>query len=297
MTPFKSGIVFLVDIVLMIAIQLFLALNPDAGGLSLAGGVLLSESICIVPACFFAIIFSAKAREAFRFNYVKPSTFAFTALMVLLLNPLLSALNAFTMLFTDNVAALEGAKIVNEGLPKMVFVLAVIAPLAEELLFRGVILSGLRNGKPILSAIILQAVMFGFMHMNLNQMLYAIALGVFNGFLIEVTDSIWPCVFAHAMVNLFSVIGLFALPEDEISDLVSRGGDREELILTFAVTSCVSVLTTALAGCTVVRIAKNEPGGMDRLRQIFRKNEGKRVMSIPAFAGLAISLTMVAMNL
>ncbi|MBO6133498.1 MAG: CPBP family intramembrane metalloprotease [Lachnospiraceae bacterium] len=297
MNPVHSGIIFLVDIILMLAIQFILSITVGGNGLSMAESVLVSEGICLVPASLFAILFRAKAKEAFRFNYVRPSTLGFTALMVLLLEPLLSALNAFTMLFTENVVAEESAEIVMQGFPKMAFLIAVIAPLAEELLFRGIILSGLRNGRRIILAIVLQAVMFGFMHMNLNQMLYACALGFFFGLIVEITDSVWPSIFAHAMVNMTSVIGIFMIPESEISEIASGVESKGELMEAFAVSACLAVLTTALACCTVVRIAKNEPGGMDRLQRIFQVKDGGHVMSLPSAVALGIAMIVIIIEL
>ena len=310
MTPFKSGVIFLVDIIVMVTIPLLMSFSHAAEGLSMTENVILSESMGFVPALLFAVLFSANADEVFRFRKVRFSTIMLTILLVILLEPLMAALNAFTMLFTENVMAEQSVEMLQDGFSKMVFSVAIIGPMAEELVFRGIIYSGLRRSGRVFAAIVLQAVMFGFMHMNFNQMFYATALGIFFGLLTEITGSILPSFFAHFLVNFTSVLELFLFPEEDLQEAVSAVSDMEELLIAFFVFAIISIFTTALAVCVVLRIAKNEPGGLPRLRNaLYTRNiqiidgQGRllfikkgRVLSLPAIAGLALSFIMMVVT-
>jgi membrane protease YdiL (CAAX protease family) len=81
-------------------------------------------------------------------------------------------------------------------------VLAVgIAPLLEELLFRGLILQGfLRRYRPGV-ALFASALLFGLAHGNVHQFLVAFPLGLANGWLVWRTRSLWPAIALHAMLN------------------------------------------------------------------------------------------------
>ena len=82
---------------------------------------------------------------------------------------------------------------------------AVIPAFSEELLFRGVILSNLKPyGKGM--AILVSALLFGLMHMNLAQFLYATVAGVVLGIVYMATHSLWLCILIHFANNLFNIV-------------------------------------------------------------------------------------------
>ncbi len=87
---------------------------------------------------------------------------------------------------------------------------AVAPGIFEELLFRGVILAKLRPyGK--MPAILISAVLFGLMHQNAEQFLYAMAAGVVLGFVATETNSLLCCILIHFTNNAYSVISQAAL--------------------------------------------------------------------------------------
>ncbi|MDR1674032.1 MAG: CPBP family intramembrane metalloprotease [Oscillospiraceae bacterium] len=82
---------------------------------------------------------------------------------------------------------------------------AVLAPVFEELLFRGVLLNRtLKYGGWL--AVFMSGLMFAMFHMNYSQLLYAFVLGVVFGYIALKTKSILPVIFAHFFVNLFGAL-------------------------------------------------------------------------------------------
>lgn len=96
---------------------------------------------------------------------------------------------------------------VNELMQGMNWVTAVyvgiIAPVIEEYIFRGLILNRLR---PLgdKAAIVFSAVMFGLMHGNLSQFLYATAIGIVFGYLAVKTGRIFYSSILHIAVNSYT---------------------------------------------------------------------------------------------
>ncbi len=87
----------------------------------------------------------------------------------------------------------------------------VIAPVSEELMFRRLLLDRLRPyGDKF--AVLASALCFGLFHGNLNQLFYAVAIGVVLGYAALRTGCIWQTILLHAMVNFISV-GLLPLLE------------------------------------------------------------------------------------
>ena len=75
------------------------------------------------------------------------------------------------------------------------------APLAEELVFRGIIQSRLERSLPAWIAVVLQAVLFGLIHGTPVQIGYAFIMGLLFGLLRWRTGSILPTLAAHAAFN------------------------------------------------------------------------------------------------
>lgn len=82
---------------------------------------------------------------------------------------------------------------------------AVVPAFVEEFMFRGMIYSNLRPyGKGV--AIVISAVLFGLMHQNAGQLLYATAAGVVLAVVYEMTHSFWCCVLLHFFNNFLAII-------------------------------------------------------------------------------------------
>ena len=73
------------------------------------------------------------------------------------------------------------------------------------MIFRGYKLGAFREHGDGL-AVVLSAVLFGLFHGNVLQVPFAFILGLALGFLVVLTDSIWPAVLLHFVNNLLSVV-------------------------------------------------------------------------------------------
>lgn len=82
---------------------------------------------------------------------------------------------------------------------------ALIAPLGEELLFRGIILSGLLAHYKRISATVWSAVLFGLLHLDLWKLAPIILSGLVWAWWVIRTGSLLPALFGHALNNLIAV--------------------------------------------------------------------------------------------
>lgn len=104
----------------------------------------------------------------------------------------------------------------------MLFIVAVWSPLAEELVFRGMIFRTLRKGFSFLPAALISGILFGAYHMNWVQGVYAGALGVLLAFTYEKTNSLLGCYLFHFFFNLSSY-AIEALQEISVIPTVLLG--------------------------------------------------------------------------
>lgn len=82
--------------------------------------------------------------------------------------------------------------------------IAIIAPIMEELLFRGIILQGFLNfGYKKYYALLISSCMFSIYHFNFYQMIPAFFLGTIIGWSYLISNSIILPIFLHLINNLF----------------------------------------------------------------------------------------------
>mgnify|MGYP000375156594 CR=1 FL=1 len=81
-----------------------------------------------------------------------------------------------------------------------------VIPIAEELLFRGVVYKRLKLYFGVTPALIGSALIFGIMHVNLVQFLYAAVIGLLLAFVLEKTGKLSMAVFGHIAANLVAVL-------------------------------------------------------------------------------------------
>lgn len=90
-----------------------------------------------------------------------------------------------------------------------------VAPIGEELLFRGLIFRGLCPTYRPVGAVLVSALLFGFAHMGPIRFIYATIVGVILAILLFRTDSILPCIACHAAFNAVPLLlpsSVFRIP-------------------------------------------------------------------------------------
>lgn len=111
----------------------------------------------------------------------------------------------FSTLFNAVMGSVVG------GVDVLGLILAVVlAPIGEEVCLRGLALDRARKTFGLAGCMIYSAIMFGILHLNPIQGLYAIPIGLFLGFVAYKYKSVIPCIIVHAINNL---VGSFASGE------------------------------------------------------------------------------------
>ncbi len=88
----------------------------------------------------------------------------------------------------------------------LAFLAVGIAPLAEELFFRGFIFPGLSKRLGYGWGIVISAMLFAIAHLNPASLAPIFILGILLAWLYKKTGSIWPCVLAHCTYNSIALI-------------------------------------------------------------------------------------------
>lgn len=101
----------------------------------------------------------------------------------------------------------ESAAVSFAGQPWPLLILAVVilAPLAEELIFRGMIYERMKHYASVPVSVIVSALLFGIYHANMVQFIYASLMGILLALYYEKSGSLITCIAAHMAMNAFAV--------------------------------------------------------------------------------------------
>ncbi|MEG1548040.1 MAG: CPBP family intramembrane glutamic endopeptidase [Clostridia bacterium] len=90
------------------------------------------------------------------------------------------------------------------GSPIIAFVSTVIvAPVVEEVVFRGLVYTRLRSGMPFIVAMLLECAIFAVLHGTAIWIAYAFLLAILMTLVFEAYGSIWASIALHITFNLF----------------------------------------------------------------------------------------------
>ncbi|MGA7303848.1 MAG: type II CAAX endopeptidase family protein [Rhodothermales bacterium] len=91
------------------------------------------------------------------------------------------------------------------SLPATVFALAITPAICEEMLFRGYLQRQFERSLGAAGGIVVTGILFGLYHFRLSQAIPLAMLGVYLGFLVWRTGSIWVVVIIHFLNNGFAI--------------------------------------------------------------------------------------------
>ena len=84
--------------------------------------------------------------------------------------------------------------------------LGIVIPYAEELLYRGLVFGRLKVELGAKKAIFVSALIFGIVHLNLVQFLYAFFMGLLLAWFADRMQSLWPAFLGHAFANCIAIL-------------------------------------------------------------------------------------------
>ena len=87
----------------------------------------------------------------------------------------------------------------------------VIAPVVEEIFFRGFLFQGFRQQYGWLPAILLSSAIFGAAHLDPVSLIPTFILGCVLAYIFHRSNSVWPGIIFHAAINSFSLCAVYVV--------------------------------------------------------------------------------------
>ncbi len=115
---------------------------------------------------------------------------------------------ALCQMFLQSSAYQESMEQISAGkdLSVMIFWMGIVAPVAEELIFRWLVFLRLRDYMRLPAAAMISGLIFGIYHGNILQAVYAAMLGFMFAYLLEMTGNLWSCILLHIGANVWSLV-------------------------------------------------------------------------------------------
>ncbi|HLX38987.1 MAG TPA: type II CAAX endopeptidase family protein [Ktedonobacteraceae bacterium] len=113
---------------------------------------------------------------------------------------------------TNDQILLQNSKYMPIATYATLVVASTVAPLCEEVFFRGLIFTGFQQAMPLPLAILFSAILFGMAHLDPASFPILFVIGLALAFLRWRTNSLWPCILLHLVNNTFgAVLIIFAM--------------------------------------------------------------------------------------
>ncbi|MCB0193056.1 MAG: CPBP family intramembrane metalloprotease [Anaerolineae bacterium] len=90
---------------------------------------------------------------------------------------------------------------------------AIVAPIIEEIFFRGFVFAGLRKQWDWKKAALASAALFAMAHVIPTSILPIFILGIIFAFLYHVSGSVWPAILMHMLTNTLALSAAYAISE------------------------------------------------------------------------------------
>ena len=206
----KVNRVFLVSMILSVTVS-FLPLDFIATRPVLQ--IVFSQTILVLPSVIYMLRFRLSFTETVGFKKLRFGDMALSILFAILIQPLMTLLNAISMSFAVNTTSafiLELTESVS-FLPAL-FLMAFLPCVLEESVYRGVFYNEYSKINPWKAAL-LSGFLFGLAHGNINQFTYAMVMGFLFAILNTATGSLLSSMLVHFWINASSVVMVYLYPK------------------------------------------------------------------------------------
>ncbi len=131
---------------------------------------------------------------------------------------------------------------------------AVIAPIVEELIFRGLILQGFRRNYNALTAVVMSALLFALFHLNPWQFPATFILGLLLGWIMFRTNNILLAILGHSINNFLVLLSLTYW--QEIRSHAFYLLEKDKIYLTSGLVVLVSLILIFLFSSKLIKSKK-----------------------------------------
>lgn len=268
--PKENRLFLAIVLVYMVVVGLIngLAAAGVAIRLPLVLQLTLGELTLVVPTLLYVAICRPSLRGLSERWRLPVAVIPLLILMAYSIMPLISVVNLVSMMLAgENAAASMLGTLQQLPMGISFLCVAVLPGVVEEFIFRGLLYGEYRRRRTW-GAILTSALLFGLMHMNLNQFCYAFLIGILFCMVYEATGSLLAPMLMHTVYNGNSVIMTYLMDNGAAGDMSAEasaqmleqmldgGFWQHTMLFSVIVLLIVGLIGLAVAGGLYVAVTK-----------------------------------------
>lgn len=259
--------------------------------------LIISQCILLIPALIYVLVMKIDIIKCIPYRKIKLSDAVSSLLIGYCLVPLVLLINVISSVFATNYLNSSTTEISQYPFIIQLLLMAFLPTIAEEFVFRGLFYHSYRkNG--ILGAAILSGVIFGAIHLNINQFCYACVMGMVFALMVEITGSMFSSMLAHFAVNSYSIIMLKLVSMSGISVQTEQASQQMMsqysgviILLQIAILAVTAIAFISIAYLLFMSMAKRN-GRWDYFKLNMKK--GLRPQNNEHFITIPLAATLLA---
>ena len=167
--------------------------------------LLISHVITFIfPAIIYLIITKQSIKDVLKLNKLYFKDSLLIILLAFVCQPIMTFFSLISQFFFENEIGNFVTGIVDSPYIILILLISVLPAITEEITIRGVVLSGYED-KNIYLACSITGLLFGIMHLDPQQFLYAAVLGFVLALVVRITNSIFASALIHFLINGTSI--------------------------------------------------------------------------------------------
>lgn len=288
---------FCITLIIYVAVSLLYSFFTRGKDVPIYVELLLAQSSIFLPAFIYIKKSGRKVCELIPYKRLRLGDIPVLVLITYLFYPMVLVLNLLSMIFVDNEVAQMTQRMNGDAFFLNLLFFAVLPACVEEFFFRGMLYQTYRKSSAKIG-MFLSGFLFGCMHLNFNQFLYAFAFGIFLVLIVEATGSIYASMLCHFILNINSVIAMKiqSIRGSRVSAESAALLQDKEMLLT-AGAGWLVIAMIGLMGVfgLWVYLAKKH-GTLTDIQMRFRQPKGEKFITPSLIIGIILAMIIIVLS-
>ena len=239
--------------------------------------------IFIVPAIIYLLLTKQSPKKVLRLNKLYFKDIILIIGLAFVSQPIMTFFSLISQFFFENEIGNFVGEIVNTPYWILLLLVAVLPAITEEITIRGVILSGYDN-KNIYVACAASGLLFGIMHLDPQQFLYATVLGFILALVVRITNSIFASALIHFIINgtsitMQKIVSLLPMESNDTSLQTLSISEKISYSITYAI---IALVFSAFAYLIIKKLKdNNSKRGIVMDNKVRKSEDNERIFDIP----------------
>lgn len=285
---------FLATVAAAVAASFLISVINTVAAIDELTTLLISQAVFFLPTAFYLWENKFDLKETIRLRPIRISTVFMLGAFMYLLIPAITMVNAISLKFTTNIIDTTVTDIAaNYPLAVGLLIVAGIPSVLEESVYRGVFFNEYRKVNPR-KAIVLSGLLFGLVHMNFNQFIYAFLLGMVFSIAVEATDSVLSSMVLHLVMNGTSMLTIYTQKALEGVEALEAAAQASETVDSYIRNGWPAAVGGVVLAYFVLKLIAENEGRGEQLKSLFAKEKepetNGKLVTAALWLGMAVCL-------